>query len=189
MLDVDHFKQFNDRYGHPAGDAMLRHGAGALQHNARAQDFVARYGGEEFSVILPSTGREAALAIAKRLRHLVSGLAQPTPVTVSIGIISGLPGALPEVVRMAYPYALVKAADAALYQAKNPGVQAEFSVCQQPPGLAETNKRALLFYQRTGFAAKVRCAGRRQAGQGQAAWTNGQRFIDYCPIHPWLDAD
>jgi diguanylate cyclase (GGDEF)-like protein len=120
MLDVDRFKQFNDRYGHPAGDAMLRQVAGALQHNARAQDFVARYGGEEFSMILPNTGREAALAIAERLRHLVAGLAQLTPVTVSIGIAS-LPGALPEVVRMADPHALVKAADTALYQAKSDG--------------------------------------------------------------------
>ena len=120
MIDVDLFKQFNDRFGHPAGDDMLRQVADTLQHNARAPDFVARYGGEEFSVILPNTGREAALAIAERIRHLVSALPAPTPVTVSVGI-SSLPAAAQEAVRMTDPHALVTAADAALYQAKKDG--------------------------------------------------------------------
>ncbi len=120
MIDVDRFKEFNDRFGHPAGDDMLRQVAGTLQNNARAPDFVARYGGEEFSVILPNTGREAALAIAERILHLVSTLPASTPTTVSIGVAS-LPGAAPEVVRMADPQALVTAADAALYQAKKDG--------------------------------------------------------------------
>jgi diguanylate cyclase (GGDEF)-like protein len=120
MIDVDRFKQFNDRFGHPAGDEMLRQVASTLQNNARAVDFVARYGGEEFSVILPDTGREAALAIAERIRSLVSALSAPTPVTVSIGI-SSLPGAVTDVVRMPDPQALVTAADGALYQAKKAG--------------------------------------------------------------------
>jgi diguanylate cyclase (GGDEF)-like protein len=120
MIDVDRFKQFNDRFGHPAGDDMLRQVAGALRQNARAQDVVARYGGEEFSMILPNTGREAALVIAERIRHLVAGLEGPTPVTVSIGI-SSLPGDVPEVVRMPDPQALATTADAALYQAKKDG--------------------------------------------------------------------
>ena len=120
MIDVDRFKQFNDRFGHPAGDDILRQVADTLQHNARAPDFVARYGGEEFSVILPNTGREAALAIAERIRQLVSVLPASSPVTVSIGI-SSLPAAAQEVVRMTDPHALVTAADAALYQAKKDG--------------------------------------------------------------------
>lgn len=120
MIDVDRFKQFNDRFGHPAGDDMLRQVGSCLQNNARAPDFVARYGGEEFSIILPNTGREAALAIADRFRHLVATLPAPTPMTISIGI-SSLPAAAPEVVRMADPQALVTAADAALYQAKKDG--------------------------------------------------------------------
>ena len=120
MIDVDRFKQFNDRFGHPAGDTVLQQVAQTLQNNARAPDFVARYGGEEFSVILPNTSREAALAIAERIRGLVSALSAPTPMTVSIGI-SSLPGIVMDVVRMPDPQALVIAADNALYQAKKAG--------------------------------------------------------------------
>jgi diguanylate cyclase (GGDEF)-like protein len=120
MIDVDRFKQVNDHFGHPAGDAMLRQVGQTLQDNARAADVVARYGGEEFSIILPNTGREAALAIAERIRQRVSALPAPTPLTVSIGIAS-LSGAAQEVARMADAQALVTAADAALYQAKKDG--------------------------------------------------------------------
>ena len=139
MIDVDRFKQFNDRYGHPAGDDMLRNVAAALQKNARVPDFVARYGGEEFSIILPNTGREAALAIAERIRHLVSVLPAPAPMTVSIGI-SSVPGALPEVVRMADPHALVTAADAALYQAKKDGRNCTRQAVD-PLGMARQTRR------------------------------------------------
>ena len=120
MIDVDRFKQFNDRFGHPAGDDMLRQVAQVLQNNARAQDCVTRYGGEEFCVILPNTGREAALVIAERIRHLVSTMPARTPMTISLGISSRC-GAAAEGVCLVNPQALVAAADGALYQAKKDG--------------------------------------------------------------------
>ncbi len=92
MLDVDHFKSFNDRYGHPAGDAVLVAVAKALREHIRPMDHVARYGGEEFVVLLPDTGDPGARQVAERLRDAVSRTpvhapdGQPLPpVTVSIG--------------------------------------------------------------------------------------------------------
>jgi len=87
LLDVDHFKQFNDTFGHPAGDAVLRNVADVLREYARAVDVVARYGGEEFVVIAPDTDRDGATALAERLRAAIE--AQPWPlrqVTASIGV-------------------------------------------------------------------------------------------------------
>ncbi len=94
MIDVDHFKAFNDRYGHLAGDECLRKVAKMLSRKVtRATDLVARYGGEEFAVLLPGTNTEEAMAIAEKLRlavrklaivHAASGVA--TVVTISIGV-------------------------------------------------------------------------------------------------------
>jgi diguanylate cyclase (GGDEF)-like protein len=96
MIDVVHFKTFNDNYGHPAGDACLRQVATALQRTAqRPADLVARYGGEEFVVLLPGTEREGAEHLAHRLLTAVEGLAIPHAfsqiarhVTVSVGVSS-----------------------------------------------------------------------------------------------------
>jgi diguanylate cyclase (GGDEF)-like protein len=68
MLDIDHFKQVNDEYGHQAGDAVLKHVAATCQKHMRASDLFARYGGEEFICLLSEGGREAAVALAERLR-------------------------------------------------------------------------------------------------------------------------
>src|SRR5208337_1838049 len=68
MLDLDHFKRFNDTHGHDAGDAVLRETASFLLKNVRAEDFVCRFGGEEFVVILPTAGIDGAHARAERLR-------------------------------------------------------------------------------------------------------------------------
>jgi diguanylate cyclase (GGDEF)-like protein/PAS domain S-box-containing protein len=78
LFDADHFRAVNDRFGHPAGDAVLRHLAAALSASFRAVDVVARVGGEEFAVLLPSTDLAAASAVANRLRTLV----ETTPVAV-----------------------------------------------------------------------------------------------------------
>jgi len=122
LLDVDHFKQYNDTYGHMAGDDCLKKVAGALSGTLRRQgDFVARYGGEEFVVVLPSCEPAAGLRVAQSLRAAVEKLAirsaSPTgaPVTVSVGMASTFPDP-PE----SAP-ALLGLADTALYRAKARG--------------------------------------------------------------------
>jgi diguanylate cyclase (GGDEF)-like protein len=115
MLDVDEFKSYNDRYGHPAGDEALVMIGQILHENLRGADVAARYGGEEFSVLLPVTNSEEAEAIAERIRRHVEATKFPKrKVTVSVGIAS-LGG------NMATVTDLVKASDTALYQAKRAG--------------------------------------------------------------------
>lgn len=121
MIDVDHFKQYNDAFGHPRGDACLVAVASALAGIVRRPgDFVARYGGEEFVIVLPDTGPRDVCAIAERARDAVIrlGLETPTPVgyvTVSAGCAtSGQDG-------VTGPDELVEAVDAALYRAKGAG--------------------------------------------------------------------
>lgn len=118
MLDVDHFKQLNDRLGHLAGDDVLARIAGAIRSAVRGVDYAARYGGEEFVVVLPETDQAAARDIGDRIRQIVSGTvaagAGGQPVTVSIGIAlhpqDG--GTVAEVLAQA---------DTALYRAKELG--------------------------------------------------------------------
>jgi diguanylate cyclase (GGDEF)-like protein len=115
MLDVDEFKSYNDRYGHPAGDEALEMIGQILRENLRGADVAARYGGEEFSVLLPETNAEEGKAIAERIRRHVEGTKFPKrKVTVSIGIAS-LGGNVNSVAE------LISAADTALYQAKRAG--------------------------------------------------------------------
>jgi diguanylate cyclase (GGDEF)-like protein len=122
MIDADSFKEYNDRFGHPAGDAALAAIAHCIQSNTkRASDIAARYGGEEFSVLLPDTSLDGAVTIAERIRASVlllradqQGRPDSTP-TVSIGAASLVPRQGLE------PRDVVKAADAALYLAKNNG--------------------------------------------------------------------
>jgi len=115
MLDVDEFKSYNDRYGHPAGDEALEMIGNVLRENLRGADVAARYGGEEFSVLLPETSVEEAEAIAERIRRHVEVTKFPKrKVTVSIGIapLGGNVNTVKE---------LVSAADVALYDAKHNG--------------------------------------------------------------------
>ncbi|HEU4815762.1 GGDEF domain-containing protein, partial [Janthinobacterium sp.] len=122
MLDVDYFKLFNDRHGHQAGDACLIRVAQALAAGMRrAGDLTARYGGEEFSIVLPNTGADEARQIGAALRRAIEDLGivhastQARLVTISVGIaVQSAPGA-------ADPDALLRLADAALYQAKDAG--------------------------------------------------------------------
>ena len=86
LLDVDHFKSFNDTYGHQAGDDVLRIVARALRDSVRTTDVLARYGGEEFVVILPDTDEDGAVTLAERCRRAVAAVNwTQRPVTVSIG--------------------------------------------------------------------------------------------------------
>lgn len=120
MIDIDHFKRFNDTYGHSAGDLVLHRIAQAIQDSVRRVDVVGRYGGEEFMVILPETDVDAAASIAEKIRRFVGReevrLADGTVVsaTLSAGVAGG-PGAHFRL------DALVRDADAALYSAKSLG--------------------------------------------------------------------
>jgi diguanylate cyclase (GGDEF)-like protein/PAS domain S-box-containing protein len=126
LLDVDHFKLFNDHYGHLAGDRCLRVIASQLAADTRRPgDLAARYGGEEFLVLMPHTERTGALRVAECIRKLVLDLAiaherSPTPsvVTVSIGVATAWPD--PEKGPKSVS-TLLAAADTALYQAKSGG--------------------------------------------------------------------
>jgi two-component system cell cycle response regulator len=120
MLDVDHFKQVNDAYGHPTGDRALRAIADTLRGSTRVFDSLARYGGEEFVVVMPGSSPDEAVAAAERLRAAVEAMTfAPEPgrkcaLSVSIGVACGGPG-------VETPEALLRTADAALYAAKRAG--------------------------------------------------------------------
>jgi len=121
MLDIDDFKQFNDRWGHPRGDSVLRAVSAVIQQDLREIDVAARYGGEEFVVVLPETDQAGALAVAERIRRSMAehefDTGEGVPVahqTVSLGVAT-------------YPThgvtapRLVEAVDAAMYEAKRRG--------------------------------------------------------------------
>lgn len=121
LIDIDHFKQVNDRYGHLAGDACLRAVAQVVRDCLqRPSDELARYGGEEFVALLPHTDPVGALQMAERIRSAVATLTfdyegQPIPVTVSIGCATTVPA------RNYVSDKMIAAADAALYEAKRSG--------------------------------------------------------------------
>jgi diguanylate cyclase (GGDEF)-like protein len=115
MLDVDHFKNYNDAFGHPAGDEALRSVARTLREGVRLQDVVARYGGEEFIVALPACGTPEADEVAERLRSRIEQLSgMPGSVTASLGVATANTGSCD-------PGTLIQQADQALYQAKRSG--------------------------------------------------------------------
>ena len=115
-LDVDKFKFVNDRYGHNAGDTLLRATAQTIQDKIRSSDLIARMGGDEFALLLPETQAEAAQIVVKRIQRFLLDLVQKNewPVTFSFGVATFLrtPDSVEEVVRKA---------DALMYAAKNSG--------------------------------------------------------------------
>jgi diguanylate cyclase (GGDEF)-like protein len=120
MIDLDHFKRFNDTYGHDAGDAVLRETAAFLLKNVRAEDFVCRFGGEEFFVILPTADLDGSRARAERLRSKMREL------TImhqgkSLGMITLSVGVATFPAHGMSPKELMAAADGALYEAKRGG--------------------------------------------------------------------
>jgi diguanylate cyclase (GGDEF)-like protein len=122
MIDIDHFKRYNDTYGHPQGDVLLQAIAAIFRQTlVRSTDYAARWGGEEFTVLLPGTNMDGALKIAERIRSDVEAAAVPradgsdTHVTVSIGVYSQTPQPGDS------PNDFVTSADKALYTAKESG--------------------------------------------------------------------
>ncbi len=119
IFDIDHFKSFNDTYGHPIGDAVLKELAIIAQGALRTTDIIARYGGEEFVVVMPETDKNGALAVAERIRRAIAehtfefNNLEPLHVTVSLGVGEMPPTKTKE--------ELIKMADEALYRAKESG--------------------------------------------------------------------
>ncbi|MBR2526063.1 GGDEF domain-containing protein, partial [bacterium] len=130
IVDIDHFKSFNDTYGHQAGDAVLRQVAQTLKSNSRATDIVCRYGGEEMSIILTNTGKEEALIKAHNICNAVANrvfklsATQTVNVTISVGVST-----FPE--NGETPQQIIEIADQGLYYAKEHG--------RNQVGLAEYN--------------------------------------------------
>ena len=120
MLDVDHFKQFNDTYGHDMGDAVLKEVGACSLEALRDIDILGRWGGEEFAALLPGISREGAMVAAERLRAALSGRTisvgphKDIHLTVSVGVtvLSGIEDDIA---------AMMKRADTALYAAKGAG--------------------------------------------------------------------
>ena len=118
MLDIDHFKQINDTYGHSAGDEVLKAVAASIKNQLRNVDMVFRFGGEEFLILLSNTSREAAAMVGERLRFAAQAQdyvaeGKMIELTVSIGCSTLLPGESAE--------SLLRRADSALYVAKREG--------------------------------------------------------------------
>ncbi len=120
MLDIDDFKSFNDTFGHPRGDILLKAVSGVIRSNLRTMDVAARYGGEEFVVVLPETGIAGALAVAERIRADVEAIRLDGPEsefalkTVSVGVATFPDHAVSSL-------RLLESADAAMYRAKRAG--------------------------------------------------------------------
>lgn len=132
MVDLDHFKAYNDTYGHPRGDEVLIEVARLLRQASRTTDISARYGGEEFALILPETLRDDARRVAERIRHGVEELrfawesrANVLRLTASVGVAAMSPGW--------NRIRLLEAADMALYEAKRQGRN---RVCLAPEGVS-----------------------------------------------------
>jgi diguanylate cyclase (GGDEF)-like protein len=128
LIDADHFKSFNDTYGHPEGDQVLKTLADCLRQLFRNTDIPARMGGEEFAVILPNTPAEGAMIIADRFREALRNASwKKRPVTVSIGVTTRTLAA------KEYPFDLITRADRALYLAKADGRNCVRHSDQLPP--------------------------------------------------------
>jgi len=127
MVDVDHFKSFNDAFGHPAGDSVLKIVAGILERHARTTDMAARYGGEEFAIILPETDTLSATVLAERIRAAIEQTEwEHRPITASMGVAFFS-------LDLTDPSNFVARADRALYRAK---AQGRNQVCVSRRGIS-----------------------------------------------------
>ena len=139
IFDIDHFKSINDRFGHPAGDEVLKLFASVITHSLRITDLTGRIGGEEFAAMLPCS-LEESMQVAERVRENFAGCGievddAPVATTVSIGVAGGPAGTELDV--------LLAAADTALYQAKRGGRNRVQSAEEEPLSLAQGRKDAV----------------------------------------------
>ena len=118
LIDLDHFKRINDRFGHPTGDEVLRRFAASIFANIRMVDKLGRYGGEEFLLVLPDTNVEQALQIVERLRGTIAGLDWPA---ISPDLTLTISAGLSEIASNDTPEDLLARTDRALYRAKDAG--------------------------------------------------------------------
>jgi diguanylate cyclase (GGDEF)-like protein len=121
MLDIDNFKQFNDRWGHPRGDTVLRAVSAVIRQNLREIDVAARYGGEEFIVVLPETDEAGALAVAERIRRSMAEHEFDTGEGVTVAHQTVSLGVATYPTHGGTAPRLVEAVDAAMYEAKRRG--------------------------------------------------------------------
>ncbi len=136
LLDIDHFKSFNDTYGHPVGDLVLKEISLCIRKSIRINDIPARYGGEEFTVIIPETNFDGAMVIAERIRstiecHIIRSYEKQLHVTVSIGCAS-----FPS--HVINQQELIDCADKALYYSKEHGRN---KVTVYSPAMSECGKK------------------------------------------------
>jgi diguanylate cyclase (GGDEF)-like protein len=131
MIDVDQFKAYNDTYGHPAGNDVLRELSNRLRSSVRNHDILARYGGEEFAVLLPDTNLEASRILGERLRVAIERNAWPLrPITISLGASTMTP-------RTPRAAVLIEQADRSLYQSKAEGRNRMTHACELPADFAD----------------------------------------------------
>jgi diguanylate cyclase (GGDEF)-like protein len=137
VLDLDHFKQINDTYGHGSGDDVLAAAGAALKASIRAADFAGRFGGEEFIVLLSATDRDSALVAAEKIRHAIAAIDVPTvsrAITASLGVATFPDDATDGVT-------LMRGADRALYTAKRNGRNRIETVATTSDGPADAEGR------------------------------------------------
>ncbi|MBV8848163.1 MAG: GGDEF domain-containing protein, partial [Methylobacteriaceae bacterium] len=133
MIDIDHFKSYNDHYGHLAGDSCLRELAALIAAETRQpQDIIARFGGEEFLVLLPNTDLREGSRIAERMRHSLAAAAMPHAEESACGFVAASFGVGAATTRTMSPRELIAAADAALYHVKNNGRNGVWPTVERP---------------------------------------------------------
>ena len=133
MIDVDHFKNYNDTHGHPAGDEVLRQLAGILTSRLRAIDLPCRYGGEEFAVVLLDTNKSRAVAVADELRHTVATTPFANEHTQPGGRLSISVGVATSLIDAKKADVLIEHSDKALYRAKRAGRDRVIAWTSDPP--------------------------------------------------------
>jgi diguanylate cyclase (GGDEF)-like protein len=166
LIDIDHFKTVNDRFGHQTGDEVLRRVAGILRDSVRTFDVVGRYGGEEFAVILPGTDIEAARSTAQRIRRAVAAEVVRTnegkrvKITVSAGVATAPANGVTQ-------EELLRAADGALYRAKEEGRNRVFHALDAPVGGAMVVSMDATRRRRERAGARARAA--KQPARGRSS--------------------